>query len=84
MIQGLPFRLCAERSTCPGDIDKVNVCVGVCVFGLLALSPSPRPLCKHTLQRAPSCHSRRHTATKNVTMRGTGERDKESGMEVWV
>lgn len=29
MIQGLPFRLCAERSPCPGDIDKAYVCVGV-------------------------------------------------------
>lgn len=76
MIQGLPFRFCAARPLCPGGKDKVYVCVGVwgcvCMFGLLSLSPSPRPLCKHTLQRAPSCHSRRHTAAKNVTVRGRG------------
>lgn len=63
------------------------VCVHMC--GLLSLSPSARPLCQHTLQRAPSCHSRRHTALKNDTMRGRGETKREEYTKrkwrvVWV
>lgn len=50
-------------------------CVHVC--GFLFLSLSTRPLCRHTLQRAPSCHSWQHTAWKNVTMRGRWETKRE-------
>ena len=69
------------------SMDKVRVCVGMCVSvcvcvcvyvcSLLSLSPSARPLCRHTLQRAPSCHSWRHAAPKNVTIRGRGETKRE-------
>lgn len=58
------------------SMDNVHVCVGVRVR-LLSLSPSARPLSQHTLQRAPSCHSRRHTVLKNVTIRGSGGGGKE-------
>lgn len=68
------------------SMDNMHVCV--CVWGrmctcagLLSLSPSARPLCRHTLQRAPSCHSWRHTAPENVSIRGRGETKREKNAQ---
>lgn len=44
-------------------------CQGVCLCVRRCLSLSPRPLCKHRLQRAPSCHSSHHTAAKKKKKR---------------
>ena len=92
-IPGPPFGFSVWRSPCPFFKHRrcacacVWACVCVCVHvcSLLALSSSARPLCQHTLQRAPRCHSRRHTAPKNVTIRGRGETKTEEwwcGFEV--
>lgn len=53
-------------------VDNMHVCVMQCwkvcmCVAFLSLSLSARPLCRRALQRAPSCHSRQHTALKNVT-----------------
>lgn len=69
------------------SMDDVHVCVGVCVHvcSFLSLSPSARPLCQRTLQRAPSCHSRRRTATTKCHHKGKGRnKDREIHKETVV